>query len=52
MSEHHASGRAQGAPERHEEQPAAPPPAPADAGYTQEEEDEVRKRLEDLRYVE
>ena len=33
-----------------EEQPAAP--APPDASYTEEEEEEVRKRLEDLGYVE
>jgi hypothetical protein len=32
------------------EQPTAPPPG--DAGYTDEEEEEVRKRLEDLGYVE
>jgi hypothetical protein len=32
------------------QQPAVPPPA--DAGYTDEEEAEVRKRLEDLGYVE
>ena len=31
------------------EQPAPPPP---DTGYTDEEEAEVRKRLEDLGYVE
>ena len=34
-----------------DEQPAAPPP-PGNAGYTEEEEAEVRKRLEDLGYVE
>jgi len=38
------------------EKPAAekpvPPPVEPEAGYTQEEEDEVRKRLEDLGYVE
>jgi hypothetical protein len=36
------------------EAPPAPPPAPVDgeAGYTDEEEAEVRKRLEDLGYVE
>ena len=33
------------------EKPATPPP-PADAGYTEEEEAEVQKRLEDLGYVE
>ena len=42
-------------PERHPDgpgdQPTAPPPAD-DAGYTEEEEAEVRKRLEDLGYVE
>jgi hypothetical protein len=32
--------------------PADQPAAPADAGYTEEEEEEVRKRLEDLGYVE
>ena len=40
-------------PERRPETP--PPPAPAqtdDAGYTEEEEAEVQKRLEDLGYVE
>ena len=31
------------------EQPATPP---ADTGYTEEEEAEVQKRLEDLGYVE
>ncbi len=35
----------------HPEPPAPPAPA-ADAGYTEEEEEEVRKRLEDLGYVE
>jgi hypothetical protein len=35
--------------EQHPEPPA--PPAP-DTGYTEEEEAEVRKRLEDLGYVE
>ena len=33
------------------DQPAAPPPA-ADTGYSEEEEAEVQKRLEDLGYVE
>jgi hypothetical protein len=33
-----------------EKKPATPPPA--DAGYTEEEEAEVQKRLEDLGYVE
>ena len=32
------------------EKPATPPPA--DTGYTEEEEAEVQKRLEDLGYVE
>ena len=32
--------------------PAEPPATPPDAGYTEEEEEEVRKRLEDLGYVE
>jgi hypothetical protein len=32
------------------EKPASPPPA--DTGYTEEEEAEVQKRLEDLGYVE
>ena len=39
---------------RHDEpapQPAAPPPAD-NTGYTEEEEAEVQKRLEDLGYVE
>lgn len=38
----------------HEEQRpyAPPPPPPGDSGYTDEEEAEVRKRLEDLGYVE
>jgi len=35
-----------------EKTPATPPPAPADTGYTEEEEAEVQKRLEDLGYVE
>jgi len=40
-------------PDAPREQPAAPPPAEADdAGYTEDEEAEVRKRLEDLGYVE
>ena len=38
-------------PDRPAEQPSAPPP-PNDAGYTDDEEAEVRKRLEDLGYVE
>jgi hypothetical protein len=41
--------------ERSEKAPEAPPKAPAaptDGGYTEEEEAEVRKRLEDLGYVE
>jgi hypothetical protein len=33
-----------------EKTPATPPPA--DTGYTEEEEAEVQKRLEDLGYVE
>ena len=33
-----------------EKTPASPPPA--DTGYTEEEEAEVQKRLEDLGYVE
>ena len=33
------------------EKPAAPPP-PDNSGYTEEEEAEVQKRLEDLGYVE
>jgi hypothetical protein len=41
-------------PDRHpapkEEEPAPPPTA--DTGYTEEEEAEVQKRLEDLGYVE
>jgi hypothetical protein len=32
--------------------PAEQPATPPDAGYTEEEEEEVRKRLEDLGYVE
>ena len=32
--------------------PAGPEPAPPDQGYTDDEEAEVRKRLEDLGYVE
>lgn len=47
MPERRPDAGATGTPQ---EQPAAP--APDDAGYTQEEEDEVRKRLEDLGYVE
>jgi hypothetical protein len=38
-------------PGREEERPYAPPP-PNDSSYTDEEEAEVRKRLEDLGYVE
>lgn len=43
--------------ERRREEPAGEPAAPAappapETGYTQEEEEEVRKRLEDLGYVE
>ncbi|HXJ35650.1 MAG TPA: hypothetical protein VMS22_16580 [Candidatus Eisenbacteria bacterium] len=38
-------------PEAPPEQPATPP-SPADTGYTEEEEAEVQKRLEDLGYVE
>jgi hypothetical protein len=34
------------------EQPSAPPPPAPESGYTEEEEAEVRKRLEDLGYVE
>jgi hypothetical protein len=37
-------------PHREEERPYAPPPD--NSGYTDEEEAEVRKRLEDLGYVE
>jgi len=40
-------------PERRPDEPPNEPPARRDdAGYTEEEEDEVRKRLEDLGYVE
>jgi len=42
-------------PDRRSETPAPPPPEPPaenDPGYTEEEEAEVRKRLEDLGYVE
>lgn len=41
-------------PDKPADQPAAPPPPPppADTGYTEEEEAEVQKRLEDLGYVE
>ena len=39
--------------ERRPEAPAPPPPEPPeDAAYSDEEEAEVRKRLEDLGYVE
>jgi len=39
--------------EHRPEAPAPPPPAPPeDAAYSDEEEAEVRKRLEDLGYVE
>jgi hypothetical protein len=39
--------------ERRPEVPAPPPPEPRDdAAYSEEEEAEVRKRLEDLGYVE
>jgi hypothetical protein len=40
--------------DRRPEEPAEPPAAPpaADSGYTEEEEAEVQKRLEDLGYVE
>ena len=34
------------------EKPAPPDPAPSKQGYTDDEEAEVRKRLEDLGYVE
>jgi len=39
---------------RPEHAPSPPPPAaePADSAYTEEEEAEVQKRLEDLGYVE
>jgi hypothetical protein len=41
-------------PERRPQDPPPPEPArePDDAGYTEDEEAEVRKRLEDLGYVE
>ncbi len=38
--------------DRRPETDAPPPPPPADAAYTDEEEAEVQKRLEDLGYVE
>ena len=39
--------------ERRPEAPALPAPEPAeDAAYSEEEEEEVRKRLEDLGYLE
>ena len=39
--------------ERRPDEPQKEPPERRDdAGYTEEEEDEVRKRLEDLGYVE
>ena len=40
--------------ERRRDEPPKNPPAPAndDTGYTEDEEAEVRKRLEDLGYVE
>jgi hypothetical protein len=39
--------------DRRPEAPAPPPPEPPeDAAYSEEEEAEVRKRLEDLGYVE
>jgi hypothetical protein len=38
------------APRGDDDRPSAPPPD--DSGYTDEEEAEVRKRLEDLGYVE
>jgi hypothetical protein len=40
--------------DRRPEEPAEPPATPpaADSGYTEEEEAEVQKRLEDLGYVE
>jgi len=34
------------------DEPANPSPRPPDTGYTEDEEAEVRKRLEDLGYVE
>ena len=39
-------------PDEPARQPPAPPEAPAPEAYTDEEEAEVRKRLEDLGYVE
>ena len=42
--------RQPGADKTPQEQPVAPPPG--DTGYSDEEEAEVRKRLEDLGYVE
>jgi hypothetical protein len=50
MVERYAARREPGAQDTPAEQPTVPPPA--DAGYTEEEEAEVRKRLEDLGYVE
>jgi hypothetical protein len=38
--------------EREPDRPAAPEPPADDASYTEDEEAEVRKRLEDLGYVE
>jgi hypothetical protein len=37
--------------ERRPEAPE-PPPSPEDTAYSEQEEEEVRKRLEDLGYVE
>ena len=42
-------------PDRHPESPEPPapdPPTQDESGYSEEEEAEVRKRLEDLGYVE
>jgi hypothetical protein len=39
-------------PDKPAEPPAPPEPPASDAAYTDEEEAEVRKRLEDLGYVE
>ena len=39
-------------PETPADKPAAPPPQNDNTGYTEEEEAEVQKRLEDLGYVE
>ena len=42
-------------PDRHPERPEPPapdPPTQDESGYSEEEEAEVRKRLEDLGYVE